>query len=238
MLEDGDSRILARLAEYARSVRVTLMSCPICEKRPAKRYCPAKGEKICAVCCGKERERTIDCPADCSYLIQAHRYEAEHRQPLTRDEFPYPNVEFPVEFVYDHWPVVMGLANTIGGFQAQHKDLNDGLANQALHSLAEAYHTLERGIYYEKPPVHPAARELYAQLGNFLQEYRKEETNRTGFSSLKDSEIFRLLVFLLRIAKQESNGRPLSRAFLAFLRERFPMRSGHAEAEAPRIIVP
>jgi hypothetical protein len=79
-------------------------------------------------------------------------------------------------------------------------------------------------------------RELYAQLGNFLQEYRKEEKNRSGFSSLKDSEIFRLLVFLLRISKQESNGRPLSRAFLGFLRERFPMRSGRAEA--PRIIVP
>ena len=40
------------------------MSCPICEKRPPKRFCPAKGEKICAVCCGREREVTIDCPPD------------------------------------------------------------------------------------------------------------------------------------------------------------------------------
>jgi cytidylate kinase len=28
------------------------MSCAICEKRPPKRFCPAKGEKICAICCG------------------------------------------------------------------------------------------------------------------------------------------------------------------------------------------
>ena len=42
------------------------MSCPICEKRPAKRFCPAKGEKICAICCGEGREVTIDCPMDCS----------------------------------------------------------------------------------------------------------------------------------------------------------------------------
>ena len=32
------------------------MSCPICEKRKASRFCPAKAEKICAVCCGTERE--------------------------------------------------------------------------------------------------------------------------------------------------------------------------------------
>jgi len=213
------------------------MICPICGKRAAKRFCPAKGEKICAICCGTERERTIDCPADCAYLIKAHRYEAEHRAPPSRDEFPYPDIEFPVEFVYERWAVVTGLANTMTGFQSQHRDLVDGLANQALSSLAEAYHTLESGIYYENPPVHPVARELYAQLGNFLQEFRKGEKNRAGFSSLKDSDIFRLLVFLLPISKQESNGRPLSRAFLAFLRERFTVRAA-SEAEAPRIIVP
>ncbi len=49
------------------------MSCPICEKRKAARFCPAKGEKICAVCCGTEREVTIDCPSDCAYLLAAHR---------------------------------------------------------------------------------------------------------------------------------------------------------------------
>ncbi|MDR3721481.1 MAG: hypothetical protein P4L00_07770 [Candidatus Acidoferrales bacterium] len=57
------------------------MSCAICEKRPPTRYCPAKGVKICAICCGREREVTIDCPADCPHLIAAHRYEAEHRKP-------------------------------------------------------------------------------------------------------------------------------------------------------------
>ena len=82
------------------------MACPICQKRPPKRFCPALGEKICPICCGKEREVTIDCPLDCSYLIAAHRYEAEHRKPLSPDEFPYREIEFPPDFVYEHWPVV------------------------------------------------------------------------------------------------------------------------------------
>lgn len=43
--------------------------CGICEKRLAKRFRAAKGEKICVICCGEGREMTIDCPVDCSYLV-------------------------------------------------------------------------------------------------------------------------------------------------------------------------
>src|SRR5262249_16974412 len=49
------------------SSRGAPVSCPICEKRKGARFCPAKGEKICAICCGTEREVTIDCPVHCSY---------------------------------------------------------------------------------------------------------------------------------------------------------------------------
>jgi hypothetical protein len=212
------------------------MICPLCEKRPAKRFCPAKGEKICAVCCGREREVTIDCPPSCAYLVTAHRYEAEHRKPIPPDEFPYRDIEFPVEFVYERWPVVAGLAGTINAFQIQNKELNDATARLALEALAETYRTLGTGIYYERPPDSPVARALYGQIAGFLQEFRKQQADRAGFPSLKDSDVFLLLVFLLRVSKQESNGRPLSRVFLGFLRERFPQPN--AEKEASRIIVP
>jgi hypothetical protein len=213
------------------------MSCSICEKRPPKRFCPAKGEKICAVCCGREREISIDCPADCPHLIAAHRYEAEHRKPVSAEEFPYRDVEVSVEFVYERWPVITGLAATILGFQLQNRDLNDVAATAAIAALAETYRTLGTGIYYERPPEAPLARALCGQLGQFLQEFRKAEAERTGFSALKDSDIFHLLVFLLRLAKQETNGRPRSRAFLDFLRQRFPLPA-QATKEASRIIVP
>jgi hypothetical protein len=213
------------------------MSCPICEKRPPKRFCPAKGEKICAVCCGREREVSIDCPPDCPHLIAAHRYEAEHRKPISAEDFPYRDVEVPVDFVYERWPMVTGLATTILGFQLQNRTLNDAGATAAIEALAETYRTLGTGIYYERPPEAMPARALYAQLGQFLQEFRKGEAERTGFTALKDSAIFHLLVFLLRIAKQETNGRPRSRAFLDFLRQRFPLPA-QAAKDAPRIIVP
>jgi hypothetical protein len=213
------------------------MSCPICEKRRPERYCPAKGEKICAVCCGREREVTIDCPSDCSYLIAAHRYEREHRKPLPPEEFPYRDIEFSVDFVYERWPVVAGIAAAILGFHTQNKDLNDAAIFAALEALAETLRTLGTGIYYERPPDAPLPRALYAQLAEFLQEAKKQEAARTGFSTLKDSEIFRLIIFLLRLGKAETNGRPRSRAFLDFLRAKFPLPA-EAAREAPRIIMP
>ena len=76
--------------------------CSICGKRRAERFCPAKGEKICSVCCATEREVRLDCPADCPYLISAHRYELEHRAPLAPSELPFPSVDIPRDVLYKH----------------------------------------------------------------------------------------------------------------------------------------
>lgn len=214
------------------------MTCPICGKRPPKRFCPAKDEKICAICCGREREVTIDCPSDCPHLVMAHRYEAEHRQPLPVEEFPYRNIQFPLDFVYERWPVITGIAAVILSFQVQHRDLHDSDVYSALESLAEMYRTLGSGIYYERPPVAPSARALYAQISQALQEFQKNEPGRSDFPRLKDSDIFQLLVFLLRVGKQQSNGRPRSRAFIDFLHARFPLSADAPSQDVPRIIMP
>jgi hypothetical protein len=52
-----------------------LVSCAICEVRKEKRFCPAVHGRICAQCCGEEREVTIDCPSDCTYLRQGREHE-------------------------------------------------------------------------------------------------------------------------------------------------------------------
>ena len=201
------------------------MICPICNKRPAKRFCPAKGEKICAICCGTEREVTIDCPADCAYLISARRYEKEHRKPITADQVPYRDVNVSSDFIHQRREVVSGLGMAILKFAAENKSLDDSGAMDALGALAETYRTLGTGIYYEKPPDGPVARALYGQLSQYLQDFKKQETERSGFSCLKDSQIFHLLIFLLRVARLETYERPRSRAFLDFLRAQFPRPS-------------
>ena len=210
--------------------------CTICSKRRPERFCPAKGEKICAPCCGREREVTLDCPPDCAYLIAAHRYEQEHRKPLSANETPFPGVEFSSRVIYDRESFVSGLAFTTSQFAANHRDLTDEQTLSGITALGETYRTLVSGIYYERPPATQPAAGLYSALAAFIQDYKKKEHDRVGFSTVKDSEIFYALVFLARLIRNWTNGRPRARIYLQLLRSQFPQPE--LQAETSRIIAP
>jgi len=212
------------------------VSCPICERRKAVRFCPAKGEKICAVCCGTEREVSIDCPSDCSYLIAAHRYEDGHQRALPPDT-PLLDETISQDIVYTHQQLMAALAFSIAKFCAVHPDAVDTDVLAAIQSLAQTYKTLTSGIIYEKPPDAPLPRELYAALMAFLSEVKKQQAERAGSVVLKGSEVFYLLVFLYRMGLLRSNGRRRSRRFIEFLRGQFP-QSPELQREESRIIVP
>lgn len=214
------------------------MSCPICQKRSPKRFCPAKGERICAVCCGTHRETTIDCPSNCPHLIAARRYDSEHRKLLNPSEIPFPDVEFSAEILKRNFEALTAVGLAILEFARANPAARDPETICALTALAEAYRTLESGIYFERPPEAPLSRALYAELTGALQEFKKRDSQQTGFSKLKDSDVFRLLIFLLRLAASESNGRPRSRAFLDFLRCQFPDAGHSSQLEPSRIILP
>ena len=211
--------------------------CPICNKRRAERYCPAKGEKICAIDCGTEREVTIDCPSDCSYLIAAHRWEQTHPKPLAESEVPFPDVAFPSDLIHTRESVLSGLGFTVNHYALEQRSLNDADVFGALQALAEARRTLLSGIYYEKPPEIPVTLGLYAALAKFIEEEKKHLAEHPQLPPLKDLEIFHLLVFLVRFGRLRSNGRPRTRAFLEFLRLQFPAEAEVAKDE-PRIILP
>lgn len=212
------------------------MSCPICEKRKPTRFCPAKAEKICSVCCGTEREVSIDCPADCSYLAAAHRYEDEHQRSLPADTALLEE-ELPRDVLHIHQQLMAALAFSIAKFCAAQPAAVDADVLAGLQALAQSYKTLSSGIIYEKPPDAPLPRELYAALSAFLAELKKEQAQRAASADLKDSEIFHLLVFLCRMGLLRTNGRPRSRRFIEFLRAQFP-ESPELQREESRIIVP
>lgn len=211
------------------------MSCPICQKRKAERFCPAKAEKICAVCCGTEREVTLDCPADCAYLLAAHRYEEQHPRQLPADT-PLLDVRLTPDLVRLHPEFLSALAFTIAKFCAAQPATTDPDVLAALESLAGTYKTLASGILYEQPPVPPVQRALYDFLSTFLSE-TKQSPAQTSLGHPKDSEIFQLLVFLYRMGLLRTNGRPRSRRFLEFLRGQFP-GAHELKREQSRIILP
>src|SRR5579863_7934859 len=87
-----------------------IVSCAICEKRKEKRFCPAVHGRICAQCCGEQREVTLDCPSDCPYLLQAR----EHEKPRPAEQFDaaalFLQVEVSEQFTYEREHLLMGLS--------------------------------------------------------------------------------------------------------------------------------
>ena len=210
------------------------MFCPICQKRKPGRFCPAKAEKICAVCCGTEREVTIDCPADCGYLTAAHRYEDQHPRALPPDT-PLLDVRIASDVVHANGQLLSAVALTIAKFCAQQHRASDPDVLASLQALAETYKTLSSGIIYEQRPAIPLQGELYDSLSAFLADTRQKVARSSG--RFKDSEIFQLLVFLFRMGLLRANGRPRSRRFIEFLRGQFP-GAQDLKREESRIIVP
>jgi hypothetical protein len=210
--------------------------CPICEKRKPERFCPAKGEKICAICCGRKREVTIDCPVDCSYLLAAHRYEDEHQRQLPTD-MPLLDVTLPSDLIHMQQQLMAAMAFTIAKFCATHHDATDTDVLAAIQALAETTRTLMTGIYYERQPDGLVRRELYATLDTFLAEAKQKQTEQPHSAALKNSDIFYLLIFLYRMGLLRTNGRPRSRRYVEFLRSQFP-DVHELQREESRIIIP
>ena len=211
-------------------------SCPICEKRKAERFCPAKAEKICAVCCGTEREVTIDCPSDCAYLVSAHRYESDHPRNLPAGT-PLLEETIPKDLLYTQQQLMAALAFSIAKFCAEQPAAVDDDILSALEALAQTRKTLSSGLIYELPPQAPLQRELYAALTAFLDEIKKQQAERAASPAFKDIDLFYLLVFLYRMGLLRTNGRPRSRLFIEFLRGQFP-QSPEIKREESRIIIP
>ncbi len=218
--------------------------CPICAKRRGKRRCPgltrsrwaAATETICAQCCGEQRELTIDCPLDCPYLLAAHRYEAE-RPSAAPAALAFPQVALDPDFLDEHQQFIAALALFFCRFAAGEKDVRDPDLLAALDALARGYQTLESGLYYEQPPDAVPARALYAAARDFLEQYSQQQQQQRG-SSLRPGEVLRALVFLRRLGQRESNGRPLARRFLNFLRAQLPAEAQAAPSAGPPLIVP
>ena len=67
------------------------MACALCKTRREKRHCPGIQGDICTVCCGTQREESIDCPMDCEHLRAARLHEN-----VDKDFANAPNRDFPI----------------------------------------------------------------------------------------------------------------------------------------------
>jgi hypothetical protein len=160
---------------------------------------------------------TLDCPADCPYLVASRKYDEERRQ-VDWSKVPFADVRIPVAFAQSHTPLLTALISSIWEYARDRRQVVDTDAIAALQALAEAYRTRASGLYYEKPPDYLYRRELYSVLKATLLVFKEEEMRRRGFAATRDTEIRDALIFLTQVGATRENGRPKGRAFLHLLR--------------------
>lgn len=192
------------------------MACAICETRRPRRFCPGVRGDICSICCGTEREVTVDCPLDCEYLQEARR----HERPAETDPSQWPNRDIQVseDFLEDHEELLMALGRALAGAAFGMPGTVDFDIREALESLIRTYRTLESGVYYETVPPNPLAANVYRAIQAAAADFRRIERERLGISRTRDADVLRLLAFLQRVEFDRNNGRRRGRAFLDGLR--------------------
>jgi hypothetical protein len=222
--------------------RRPLVSCPICNIRKEKRFCPANHGRICPQCCGEQREVTLDCPSECPYLQQAREHEKPRStEDLDRDAL-FLQVEVNDQFLYEREHLLLGLSYALAKTARRDRSLTDRDLIFALTVSTKSYETLvNSGLHYETPITGMGQQAVVSDLQNMLKEYREAEQKHLGHTRLRDSEILRALVFLVRMAHGRTSGRPKSRAFIDFLFAQFPENTSAIatpEEAGSRIITP
>src|SRR5580704_12696754 len=211
----------------------SIMKCKICNTRKARRYCPGMGGDICSICCGSEREVTVNCPLDCVYLVEARQHE---KAPVAAagQQIPNQDVRITEEFLRDHEPLLIFLGAKLLEASLDTAGAVDSDVQEALDSLIRTYRTLESGLYYETRPNNLLAVSVQQKIQDAVQELRKELSEK-GSAPIRDAEILGILVFLERVGLHQRNGRPRGRALIDYLRGYFPQKQA-TPAVAPSLI--
>ena len=219
-----------------------IMACKICDTRRPRRFCPGVGGDICSVCCGTSREETVSCPLDCVYLREARA----HEKPRPADQIDpaelFLQVEVPDQFMYEKEHLLMGLTFALAKAARADRSLNDQDLIAAVSVLATSYERrVNSGLHYEQPLTSESRRKTATEIENMVKEYREAEQKHMGYSSLRESDVLKALVFLLRLAHGRTSGRPKSRAFVEFLFAQFPEKEPAVvtpQEAGSRIILP
>jgi hypothetical protein len=218
------------------------VSCAICEKRKEKRFCPAVHGRICPQCCGEQREVTLDCPSECVYLQQARVHEKPRGMSDVNPADLCLSVEVGDEFLYQREHLIMGLTFALARSVRADRTLKDADLIAAVSSLAKTLETLvNSGLHYETPITNVAQQAIAAEVQTMLKEFREAEQKHMGYAHLRDSEVLRALVFIVRMAHGRTSGRPKSRAFVDFLLAQFPEKPpgiAAPEEAGSRIVTP
>jgi hypothetical protein len=177
-------------------------------------------------------------------------------------EVEIPDVEITEQFLYEREELILGLSfalaksaragrslaerslagRSLADSSLADRSLTDRDLIASLSSLAKSYQTLvNSSLIYEPPTANLAHQSIAREIETMVREFREAEQQHIGHTRLRDSDVLKALVFLLRMGLGRTSGRPKSRAFVDFLFAQFPEKqsviAGPDEAGS-RIVIP
>jgi hypothetical protein len=196
-------------------------------RRP-KRYCPGVSGDICAICCGTEREVTVNCPLECPYLEESRKHEP---QPVVNPrDFPNNDIRVDEDFLRRNEALLILISSALGRAAVETRGVIDNDVKQALDGLVRTYRTKESGLVYDARPDNPLAARLYTAVQERLAEI--EGRLKEHGQSMRDADVLGIFAFLQRMEIQQNNLKPKGRAFIHFLKGFLPAMTG-GEGEGP-----
>jgi hypothetical protein len=184
------------------------------------------GGEICTICCGTEREVTVDCPLDCVYLQEARRHE--RAEPINPADVPNKDIRVSDEFLANNSALASFTMEHLAKSALQIPGLIDFDVRESLEALIKTLRTQQSGLYYESRPANPLAANLYVMLQAGIADFRRAEQQQIGMARTRDTDVLGVLCFLQRLELMHNNGRRRGRAFIDMLRAQIP-----PEAQAP-----
>jgi hypothetical protein len=188
------------------------MACAICQIRRPRRFCPGVRGDICTLCCGTEREVTVDCPLDCEYLRQAHRHEKA--QPLSAEALPNQDLMLSRDTLDENEEFLTFVAQALARAALSNPAVVDLDIREALDATIRTHRTLQSGLVYASVPANPLAARLCSALDAAIDEFRRAEAERLGIHKTRESTALGVLAFLQHFEISYNNGRRRGRAFL------------------------
>jgi hypothetical protein len=152
-------------------------TCPRCNKRPAKRSCPALSTKICAVCCARERMIVLACPESCQYLQDARGQAAERESRLRAKDEVY--IKASDQITQRTLPLLLiieaAVVNAHRGVEGTEvRDLKNAEIVEAFENAIKNLQTEESGLIYEHHAASPRVEEVSRRIRTALDEFAKK----------------------------------------------------------------
>ena len=190
-----------------------MATCTICEARKGKRYCTARGEDICTQCCATEREVTINCPFECSYLRDSRLHE---KRAFDEAGMPHRDVKIDDEFLQRSEMVLMLMAAFMNNAMKPVPNATDKEAREAIEALVASYRHGK-----DVNPEGEVAKGIVDRFREKLDPFKSELKDREA-GPFADTAFLGVLVFMARVAYGYDNGKPNGRAYVHYIRTAFP----------------